>query len=101
MGFPQLEQRSELKAVFAENTPEQFSAERSPAEQLEMKHKMLTWKRRLHQKTTRVQPPSIFESSFNNVRSGASSIETKRGIPKNSSSLLPLSGLNASEATGL
>jgi hypothetical protein len=98
--FPEVERKGEMKTVFAEPTPEQFASERSLGEQMEMKARMITWQRRQHQKTTRAVPSSIFEQNFNNLRSGASSIETKRGISKNSS-LLPLSGMNASEATML
>lgn len=99
--FPTANSDRETKAVFCANdSPEQYFSERSPAEQTEMKHKLLMWRRRQHEKGNHAVPASIFENDFSNLRSGASSIETKRGIPK-ASSLLPLSGLNASEATML
>jgi hypothetical protein len=98
--FSHANRAMEVEGIFASSSPEQFASERSAGQQQDLKHKMLTWRRRQNEKGNHAVPDSIFEGSFNNLRSGASSIETKRGIPKHTS-LLPLSGLNASEATML
>lgn len=71
-------------------------------EQLDAARKMQFWKKQQKMISQRVQPTSIFDAQYNNMRSGASSIETKHGVPKSRTrALVPLTGINASDATGL
>jgi hypothetical protein len=96
---PAMQRRGEVKGIFAEATAQQFASERSPAEREELARRIVAWRKR-RSESQRAVPVSIFAKEFDNVRSGASSIETKRGVPK-LTSLVPLSGMSAADATRL